>query len=84
MRENTLSEGDEVALTFIRESRITGTERRTVEVEVREAMGDVVVFENPYGESDPLIVVDPEDDVWARDPDTLNDGFYGRNASIEA
>ena len=43
MRENTLSEGDEVALTFIRESRITGTERRTVEVEVREAMGLMAV-----------------------------------------
>lgn len=83
MREDTLSEGDSVELTFIRESRVTGTERRTVEVEVREAMGDIVVFENPYGYDDPRIVVDSENDVWARG-ENGQDGFYGRNAEIAA
>ncbi len=83
MREDTLSEGDEVGLTFIRESKnLPGRERRTVAVTVKDVMGDVVTFENPYGYDDPLIVVDPENDVWARNPETNKDGYYGCNASI--
>jgi len=83
MREDTLSEGDEVGLTFIRESKhLPGRERRTVTVTVKDVMGDVVTFENPYGYDDPLIVVDPENDVWARNPEANKDGYYGCNASI--
>jgi len=80
MREDTLSEGDEVELTFIRESKYVPRERRTLDVEVREVAGNIVTFENPFGEDDPLIVVDPDDDVWARANGT--DGYYGRNATI--
>lgn len=82
MREDTLCEGDDVELTFIRESKITGTERRTVDVEVRAVTGNIVTFENPYGQDGPLMVVDPEGDVWARD--NGQDGYYGRNAEISA
>lgn len=84
MREDNLAVGDSVELEFTRESDVLGTERQTVQAEVRDVMGNIVVFDNPFGHEEPLVVVDPDDDVWARNPETGNDGFYGRNAEISA
>lgn len=81
VEETDLTEGDDAKLTFVRESRITGTERREVDAEVLDVSGEIVTLANPFGYDDPVLVVDPDGDVWARDEGA--DDYYGRNAMVE-
>lgn len=77
-----VAEGTTVDLTFVRESRVTRRESRTITSEVLAVEGEIVTLANPYGENGPRVVVDPDGDVWARSEDG-SDGYYGTNARFE-
>lgn len=79
MKGETLEEGDDVELTFVKDSGLR-TGRRTFETTVLDVCGSVLTLASPFEDGGPKLVVDPEDDVWARADGT--DGYYGHNAEV--
>ena len=84
MREATLpAEGSTVELSYTASHRPFKTGRQSVEAEVREVTGEIVYLDNPFeGYNSPTLVVDPDDNVWARSEDG-KDGLFGTNARFE-
>ena len=82
MRNDTIQKGSTVTLTYTPMVPPTRKGRREVEATIRRVEGNIVYLNNPFGHDDPIIVVDPENDVWARDLETGKDGFFGKNAEI--
>jgi hypothetical protein len=81
VEKSDLERGDDVVINFVRKSPLHDG-RDSMETTVEEVSGQIVYLANPFGETYPKLVVDPENDLWARGEDG-KDGFYGRNVEIE-
>lgn len=59
-------------------------DRRTMDVEVIEEMGQITKMDPQYEDDDLILVLDPDGDLWAREqgkPST--DGLFGSNARVD-
>lgn len=71
-------------LDYTSEAGLT-RERRSMDVEVLEEMGQIVKMDPQYEDDDLILVLDPDGDLWAREqgkPST--DGLFGTNAEVNA
>lgn len=81
-RDDLPAEGSTVELSYTPSGRPFSMGRQTVTATIEDVMGDIVYLDNPFGNSDPTLVVDPDDDLYARSEDG-RDGLYGTNVRFE-
>lgn len=83
MKERNYTEKTRVLLTYTNCSDLIANKQETLKTVIKDTEGGIVYLQPPSEKADfETLIVDPEDEVWAR-YSTNEETYWGKNARIE-